>query len=1103
MQSLSRAVLACLLVLFAGISACVTTSEDSGIKDLAADTKLHPVVQTGHFSAVTSVAFSLDGQYALSGSRDHTLKLWNVLSGREIRTFKGHTDVVSSVSYTPDGRFAVSASWDKTVKMWDVATGALVRDMQGHAEKVFSVAVSRDGRYAVSASADQSAIAWRLRDGARYRVFRGHRFKFRTWARDEHSRMTATGYADRDHHGLGAYCRHKLPSALPAHLRVGPTNGHIDSVTCAVFDPAGKSVLSGSLDGSVRLWGRGSGNSKKLFSLIGKNVLSVAISPDGKQVLYGGSDALAGVLEVRSGKPVRSFKGHVGNVNAVMFSRDGRHVLTAGDDAKVRLWDIAGDEAVHTLSGHPAAVNTAVFSPDGRYLLSGDEEGNLILWETATGLQVNTLAGRAAGVNAAALLPGGRYLLSGNSDGTLKLWNTQTGRQERVYKSAFQPVTGLAIFSEGRMAVAAGRDGRISFWDIYSGRQHKGYKIDDLAVACIALSPDDRYLFLGGRDGRGRLLETSTGKPLWQFSEEQTLSAAAYSPDGRYILCGSPAKRFALRNARTGKVVKKFQGHFYGVDILAFIAGGRRIVSGGGDRALKVWDVSTGRLMKTLQGHKGRVTALAVSNDGRRLLSGGEDQVVILWDLPGGQPVRIFNGHADRLNGLCFSPDGRYLYSGSRDATVRKWHLETGIELGRMHGAVSGEWITTTPDGYYANSPEGNDLVHWVMPGRLETYSYEQFEAVFNRPEIVEDRLQGRLESGTPARDISRPPVLDMPGHRTVVNTASREYPLELALEDTQIETVRIFVNGKPEMEIARAPDETDRVLNVPLFYGANRITVIVYDKRGFSSTPQYLDVISEQAQLQKPVLHILAVGVSEYPRLPAQWQLDFAHTDARALVQASQKLSGVIYQKVNTTLLTNRDVTVENVARALSQFSQISKNDLAIIFFAGHGIRDQAGKFYFLTANGNTDIPQENSLNWDLLQRHLDRIKGRVIVLLDACHSGAVVNETVVPNNELANQFFSQGRSGVMIFSASKGRQYSLESPDIGGGYGLFTYAIIQTLGAGGREADRDRNGFIEFMELTDYVTRYVDRQSGGQQTPWISRKELFGDLPIAAVNK
>jgi len=137
MQSLSRAVLACLLVLFAGISACVTTSEDSGIKDLAADTKLHPVVQTGHFSAVTSVAFSLDGQYALSGSRDHTLKLWNVLSGREIRTFKGHTDVVSSVSYTPDGRFAVSASWDKTVKMWDVATGALVRDMQGHAEKRF------------------------------------------------------------------------------------------------------------------------------------------------------------------------------------------------------------------------------------------------------------------------------------------------------------------------------------------------------------------------------------------------------------------------------------------------------------------------------------------------------------------------------------------------------------------------------------------------------------------------------------------------------------------------------------------------------------------------------------------------------------------------------------------------------------------------------------------------------------------------------------------------------------------------------------------------------------------------------------------------------
>jgi hypothetical protein len=88
------------------------------------------------------------------------------------------------------------------------------------------------------------------------------------------------------------------------------------------------------------------------------------------------------------------------------------------------------------------------------------------------------------------------------------------------------------------------------------------------------------------------------------------------------------------------------------------------------------------------------------------------------------------------------------------------------------------------------------------------------------------------------------------------------------------------------------------------------------------------------------------------------------------------------------------------------------------------------------------------------------------------------------------------------MVFSASKGRQFSLESPDIGGGFGIFTYALVQGLGQKSKMADTNGNGFVEFMELVDSVSTYVDKETKGEQTPWLSRKELFGDLPIAAVN-
>ena len=88
------------------------------------------------------------------------------------------------------------------------------------------------------------------------------------------------------------------------------------------------------------------------------------------------------------------------------------------------------------------------------------------------------------------------------------------------------------------------------------------------------------------------------------------------------------------------------------------------------------------------------------------------------------------------------------------------------------------------------------------------------------------------------------------------------------------------------------------------------------------------------------------------------------------------------------------------------------------------------------------------------------------------------------------------------MVFSASKGRQFSLESPDIGGGFGVFTYALVQSLGSKAKRVDTNRNGFVEFMELVDYVSHTVDEVTKGEQTPWLSRKELFGDLPVAVVN-
>ncbi|OYE04328.1 hypothetical protein CDG79_14000 [Nostoc sp. 'Peltigera membranacea cyanobiont' 232] len=116
----------------------------------------------GHSSAVLSVVFSPDGQRLASASRDKTIKLWDVATGKAVQTLTGHSSRVNSVVFSPDGQRLASASGDKTIKLWDVATGKAVQTLTGHSSLVNSVVFSPDGQRLASASDDKTIIIWNL-----------------------------------------------------------------------------------------------------------------------------------------------------------------------------------------------------------------------------------------------------------------------------------------------------------------------------------------------------------------------------------------------------------------------------------------------------------------------------------------------------------------------------------------------------------------------------------------------------------------------------------------------------------------------------------------------------------------------------------------------------------------------------------------------------------------------------------------------------------------------------------------------------------------------------------------------------------------------------
>jgi WD40 repeat protein len=116
----------------------------------------------GHSKRVVAVAVTPDGKYAISGSEDNTLMIWDLATGESFRTLQGHTDAVRSVSFTRDGSRAISGSDDCSIKVWDVASGELLRTLQGHSGPVLSVAVTPDNERIVSGSDDFTIKVWNL-----------------------------------------------------------------------------------------------------------------------------------------------------------------------------------------------------------------------------------------------------------------------------------------------------------------------------------------------------------------------------------------------------------------------------------------------------------------------------------------------------------------------------------------------------------------------------------------------------------------------------------------------------------------------------------------------------------------------------------------------------------------------------------------------------------------------------------------------------------------------------------------------------------------------------------------------------------------------------
>jgi WD40 repeat protein len=217
--------------------------------------------------------------------------------------------------------------------------------------------------------------------------------------------------------------------------------GHSGLVNCVAFSPDGKLVLTGSEDGTARLWETGSGQQVGTLEGHSESVRSVAFSPDGKLILTGSYDGTTHSWETGSGQHLGTLKGHSSLVNSVAFSPDGKLVLTGSGDRTARLWETGSRKQVGTFEGHGGPVTSVAFAPDGKLVLTGSEDGIARLWETGSGKQVGTLEGHSNWVISVAFSPDGRLAMSCDQHGRVFFWQVHGADQGKLlglYVAAYE-----------------------------------------------------------------------------------------------------------------------------------------------------------------------------------------------------------------------------------------------------------------------------------------------------------------------------------------------------------------------------------------------------------------------------------------------------------------------------------------------------------------------------------------------------------------------------------------------------------------------------------------------------------------------------------------
>ncbi|BAZ20456.1 WD-40 repeat-containing protein [Kalymmatonema gypsitolerans NIES-4073] len=617
----------------------------------------------GHTESVTSVSFSRDGKLLASGSEDKTVKLWDLDSRKDVKTFSKHTGSVTNVSFSPDGKIIASASKDKTVKLWSL-NGTLLKNLK-HDDGVISVIFSPDGKMIATACEDKTVKLWSI-DGTLLKNLK-HDDSVITISFAPNSKMLATASNDDTI---------KIWNIDGIKIQTINNYGAID----IKFSSEGH-IIATNKDHKVKYYDR-DGNLLKtsLFSRSPSlsNLISSTFHSDGNLLAVvepsSNRDNRILILNTKQLYFNREFPGHSDKINYLSFSPNGKLLASASKDKTVKLWNI--DSKLSNLTEY--GISEVRFNPDGKTVMTASNDNKVQFWKRDATFPKNFQKYGSQ----PSFSPDGKTIFTTSADKIVKRLLTLDGREIQLFNEHGDSVSEISFSPDSKIIAAPNGDSTISLWRS-DGNLIKTLKGHTDKVTDITFSPDSKIIASIGNDNVVKLWKNN-GTLIKTLGHTGHIKGVMFSSDSK-ILASIDNSNVAKIWRNNGTFLKTLEEPIEGVENITFSPDSKMIITSSGDneevnllnsdgtkittlkgQIVKLWR-SDGTLVKTLNGHLDGVKNMTFSPDGKIIASTGDDNIVKLWH-SNGTLIKTLQRHTDSVTSVIFSPNGRIIASLSSNA---------------------------------------------------------------------------------------------------------------------------------------------------------------------------------------------------------------------------------------------------------------------------------------------------------------------------------------------------------------------------------------------------------------------------------------------------